>query len=299
MNRTYFLGKILAVCTLLFPYVVHACPEVQGLIDYNCDGKVKIVVTGDSEVRGVGDERNGGSGGYVLRLKRNFPGAIIKQVGKPGYTASRLLTHLKQEFLRGGRDARTLRQSDVIIIDIGRNGYFRDESPSLVARDIRRISDLLKSSVRKNKVKAFVVTATMFPTPRAFQAPYVREINDNLLAMNSPAFPVLLRLNRLPTSIISSDGIHPNSRGYNRVGRKVRRFLSNKLKNTLLQSRPDTDGDDIYDPFEQRLFSTDPDNPDTDGDGLTDGEEVFLTKTDPTVFDNHDPYALISAACRP
>jgi hypothetical protein len=48
---------------------------------------------------------------------------------------------------------------------------------------------------------------------------------------------------------------------------------------------PDTDGDGLADPNEERR-GTDPNNPDTDGDGGSDGDEVRFDYTDPLVADN-------------
>ena len=49
---------------------VSQCPSIQGYIDWNCDGQLKITGLGDSIVSGKGDTDNGEKGGYLLRLGR-------------------------------------------------------------------------------------------------------------------------------------------------------------------------------------------------------------------------------------
>jgi hypothetical protein len=48
-------------------------------------------------------------------------------------------------------------------------------------------------------------------------------------------------------------------------------------------SRPDGDGDGLFDDDESNVYRTDPGRQDTDSDGVTDGEEVY-NKTDPLNF---------------
>ena len=60
---------------LLFNHrLVYACPDIDGMLDLNCDGEGVIVAFGDSITDGVGDS----SGlGYPGRLNLLFPSATV------------------------------------------------------------------------------------------------------------------------------------------------------------------------------------------------------------------------------
>jgi len=45
---------LLALCSNL-PTLAFACPAIGGIVDINCDGKIKFAVAGDSIVKGVGN----------------------------------------------------------------------------------------------------------------------------------------------------------------------------------------------------------------------------------------------------
>ena len=72
---------------------------VNSLVDYNCDGKHRISITGDSVVFGTGDQLNHNRGGYVLRLKGDFPSSQIYNFGYPGITTAKLLSYYKKLFV--------------------------------------------------------------------------------------------------------------------------------------------------------------------------------------------------------
>src|SRR5690606_6335664 len=90
-----------------------------------------------------------------------------------------------------------------------------------------------------------------------------------------------LRLDRLQTKFISSDNLHPSSRGYDKLSTMISRFLQKKVKKKMLRKRRDTDSDGVYDIGERLLFKTSPHLADTDGDGFDDGQELFELFSDP------------------
>src|SRR4051794_8192543 len=51
--KAVLITAITVVCSAVNP--AGACPLINGLVDFNCDGKHRIVATGDSIVFGVGD----------------------------------------------------------------------------------------------------------------------------------------------------------------------------------------------------------------------------------------------------
>src|SRR5688500_12817528 len=92
-----------------------ACPRIEGLIDYNCNQKIKIVATGDSIVRGTGDTKD--LGGYVGRLGSYFGGDVeVVNVGVPGTNAGRLYRQYQRN-IDHGITKRFTRAADVIFID--------------------------------------------------------------------------------------------------------------------------------------------------------------------------------------
>ena len=75
------------------------CPKIHNLIDFNCDGEFKVVFTGDSIVKGVGDTLRPIEG-YPGRLQDAWPWADINNLGVPGATSSRLLRDIKKLLIK-------------------------------------------------------------------------------------------------------------------------------------------------------------------------------------------------------
>lgn len=268
---------------------LHACPEIgsPGFVDYNCDGNFRVTLTGDSIVKGVGDSRNGNRGGYVKRLNLRFggPGTNIRflNLGVPGITSARLLRELKQNINNPAARITRRRTSavDLVIVDVGRNDFFQEQPASFTVRNIRRVVKTLRREIGKQGIEPYIVVTTLIPTRRGFQQPFVDEINRQLLEFRSKGLPTYLRLDRLDTRFISSDNLHPSSRGYDQISNMISEFIQKKVKSKLLARRPDSDFDNVYDFAERTLFGTSPHLADTDGDGFDDGQELFELFSDP------------------
>jgi lysophospholipase L1-like esterase len=269
----------LALCT-----EVSACPLIGGQVDYNCDQMHKVVVIGDSVVRGIGDLANGNQGGYVLRLQKKFKKSVFVNMGKPGYSTERIFSELKSKLAKHNKNStkEALKDADLIFIDAGRNDYFEETPPGTTVKTLERIVALLREDFQNREETVPVIKiATLLPTTRAYQRSFIGDVNNLLIEMNSDAIPVRLYFNLLDESIISVDGIHPYSNGYAVIAKYVTAVLKGGLKEECESARLDDDKDGIYDIFEKSKFGTNPEKTDTDGDGFSDGEEVFNLLTDP------------------
>ena len=265
---------------------VEACPLIGGMVDFNCDGAHKVVVIGDSVVKGVGDYKYGNKGGYVLRLQKKFKKSVFVNLGKPGYSTERLYSELISKLNKKGKNStkKSLNDADIVFIDAGRNDYFEEVTPGTTVKNLERIVAVLKNYyVQHDQVEPIIKLATLLPTTRPYQKSFIGDVNNLLIEFNSEALPVRLYFNLLSDKVISVDGIHPYSNGYKVIAKYLVQVLKGGLKQEELGDRVDDDNDGIYDIFEKSKFGTNPNKADTDSDGLKDGEEVFNTFTDPLV----------------
>lgn len=286
MNIQRLLCTYLLVLACIPTQTVLACPRVgaQNNVDFNCDQRHRGTFTGDSIVKGVGDELNNNVGGYVKRIKGEFTDSRFFNLGVPGITTDRLLADFKQNVV-GGLRAKTIRATrniDFIVIDVGRNDFFQDRPASITVRNIRRLVKFLRRTLGDSSSRPLIVVSTLLPTNRDFQAPFIEEVNDLLRRQKGANLPVFLDFNRLPKRFLSADGLHPSSEGYDRMTNILSKYLRNRLQRKSLENRPDLDEDGIFDRFEASKFGTDPELADTDGDSIDDGTEVFDLETDPT-----------------
>ncbi|MCB0353482.1 MAG: hypothetical protein KDD64_08165 [Bdellovibrionales bacterium] len=261
------------------PVVALGCPDIDGLVDYNCDGEIRIAIAGDSIVRGVGDEEEIG---YPGRLELLVPGVKVANIGVPGITCAGLRRGFIRHIDRGKETTRKTRDIDYFLVECGTNDYWNRNPASFTTRDIRRLKKYLEKKLREMYgVSPIVVTSTLPPTKRDFQNPFLAEVNS-LLRQNPRYFGVEIFFDRFDTSIISDDLLHPNGAGYQRMARYVKGRVQHKLSSRLAaKKRHDRDNDGIFDELEPLRFSTDPTKTDTDGDTLSDGDEVFVYFTDP------------------
>lgn len=288
----FFTFLLAQIAFLFFARTLNACPQIEGLVDFNCDRRIRISAIGDSIVFGRGDLDNNNKGGWVLRL----PAVISKRtariettnLGFPGITSGQLYSRLALHFSRNNSKIKRLTaDSDVIIVSVGVNDFFDPAvTAGMTVRNIGRIVKLLRKQVGKNSgVQPFVIIAKPTPTTRPYQAPYLAEIGRLLADHRSRALPSYLRFDLLDPIYISVDGIHPFSAGYDELAKIAAQFLLSDGKQLQLALRPDADGDGVCDLFEVRKFGTDPKLKDTDGDGLSDGHEIFKSGTDPLTPD--------------
>jgi lysophospholipase L1-like esterase len=289
----------LLIFNLLCIPCAFACPLIDGLVDFNCDGQHKILVIGDSVVRGIRDTRYRNNGGYVRRLKKKFPSSTIVNFGLPGYTTEQILSSVKEAFAKTSEieTQEQLLNADLLIIDEGRNDFFEDATPGLVVRNIKRLVTFLNRKLSRNRKSSapFIQIATLLPTTRGYQRDYINAVNELLLELNSSSLPIGLLFHTLPDTVISYDGLHPDSKGYTTIAKYAAEIISSDIQLACLAIRPDEDTDGIYDKFEKPKYRTDANLTDTDVDGLNDGEEVFTYLTNPLKADTDDDGALDGA----
>ena len=258
-----------------------ACPKVAGLPDFNCDGKAKLTVTGDSIVYGQGDSVNSGVGGYVKRFKQANPQVDVRSLGVTAITTRQLLRKYKET---GSSFMREAKGSDIVVIDLGRNDCRSGNSSANSVTTLKRIARVIRERAANAESSPFVVLATSIPN-RNYRRPCIEALNRRLLQASSSEFPVVIRFDRLTSGILSGDGLHPTSNGYETIVAAFKRFISRQLPKLVDRARPDADEDGIFDYFETLRFGTDPTNADTDGDAKTDGDEVFELESDPLTAD--------------
>lgn len=282
------LSALLTV--LITPQLSSACPLQANLIDFNCDGIQKIALVGDSFTQGVGDVQRP-NGGYFVRLTEAIPEATVVRYAVPGVTTARLLSLLKRRVpdMASGPAENNLIDSDVLIIDVGRNDFYSENSPPTTVKNIKRIVSYLSSALaaRGNRIPPVIAVASLLPTKRTFQRFFITYVNDLMSEQRSNSLPVFLRFDKLSKTYVSSDGLHPNSAGYTKMAQVIRNYLSGKGTQRASALRPDQDGDGVYDLFETTIFGTSTSSSDTDSDGFTDYEELFGSHTDPRDAGSH------------
>ncbi len=235
----------------------------------NCDSSVRAVFLGDSIVSGAGDTKNNERGGYVKRLGNRYRNLHVTNVGKYGYTTARLLDLVRAAFRENNNTAIAFKRADLIMLDAGRNDCKTHKNAIRAVSTLESIVSLLQA-----KTNAYVVIATNAPTTvTQCHRNIVRAINQRLLAKNSARFPVRIRFDALPTSILSSDKIHPSSAGYDRMSRTVSTYFERALPRDTQSRRLDSDGDLLTDWCEANIFGTDGTSADTDNDTVSDNDE--------------------------
>ena len=264
----------------------HACPDIAGIPDYNCDGSLKITIMGDSIAYGFGDTQNKNRGGYALRLAKKIPAAQVTNLGKPGMRSFELMAHLKDIFKTKKFESRrtALLESDIVILDIGRNDRWLFGEPITTYKNLLVSAKRIRDEVKKVEgTSPLVVIAAMMLPNRGSQGPWVKALNSLIVAGSTTANPANLRFDLVSKRLLSYDQIHPTSAGYEALTRTLVAYLRSTLTKYMRVLRPDTDADGIPDIIETTRTGTDPSLYDTDGDGLSDGFEVYVNNTNPRV----------------
>ncbi len=230
-----------------------ACPPIGRLPDFNCNGRLDIVVLGDSLVSGVGDKDV--KGGYVSRAEAQITEAQFYNFGVPGETAVRLARKLVGIFRtkQKGALATDLIRADIVFIDTGRNDHWLKESPRTTFRHLKRARTLITSGVRASTGhKPLIIQAVLMHPKRRGQTPWVMKLDNLLVSSNSLTSPANLRFDRVSTALLSSDNIHPTSAGYAQMSQVFVAYLLQYLPNYANKLRPDLNANGFYDEFEYR-----------------------------------------------
>jgi lysophospholipase L1-like esterase len=253
----------------------HACPSVANLPDVNCDGAARIAILGDSVVYGVGDTVNGGKGGYVLRAAKKFPDATFDNLGTPGEEARRVIGVIESSFDGTGDStfATSLSKADIVILDIGRNDWWKFKPASATWRNLKRVREVIQREVNKvTRHKPLVVTAQIMGANRTGQGTWVTELNTLIAANSKPITPGDLKFNLVSKKLLL-DRVHPGPLGYDRIAKVLYDYLNVKVPKHVAIFREDADKDGLYDEFEAEKFGTSPVDPDSDDDGILDGQD--------------------------
>lgn len=261
-----------------------ACPDINGLVDVRCDGKVVIIAFGDSITQGFLDPTKRGYPGRLAKLMKQVEVINLGQRGENSTDGRN----------RALRELDNFPDVDYIILQEGANDFY-DQTPSdeELKQNLKLMIDKAKST------GAYVLVGNLLATKRAFQREWVYLAN---LAIKEF---VNINFNGLGTKIIGGDGLHPTGEGYQAMARLVRvrlKVLSKRIRpkdsdkdglydyeEVRLRTKPtvsDTDKDGIADGKEVWTYKTNPRKSDTDGDGISDGDEINLNFTDPLLAQN-------------
>ncbi len=281
-KAVHTLGLVLSL--FLFSNSALACPDIDGLVDVNCDGELNILAFGDSITAGSDGDATGGGcdfgsggrcdsmGGYPGRLQTLLPNSSVVNLGISGERTDQAANRSVSTFASANAP-------DYIILHEGVNDISRANNdlvtPLESADNLRQVvqdgEDAGARVLWANLTSATRVLAdSSLPYP-TFQD-WVDEINLQISGETSIDF------SGLGTTILGEDGLHPNGDGYQAMALRAKRDLES-FSNS---NRPaDTDNDGVYD-FAEPSFGTIVGDSDTDNDGLLDGYEIFVSGTSPS-----------------
>jgi lysophospholipase L1-like esterase len=281
----HFFSAFFLVTTLLCttPGTAMGCPEVIQYLDPNCDGKIRLMITGDSIVRGIGDKKELGYPGRLQELYGDSPFRALN-IGVPGATPQVLRRAFIRNIDRGRQTTRFTEDIDYGLIQIGTNNYWSGEKPFQVVMQIYRLKKYLERALEeRNGTRPVLFTATVPYTERDYQNPFISELNRELL--RKKGLNVLVRFDRIPVSRLKiEDTLHPSGGGYRKMARIAKRGLK-RIQRRTTKLFTDGDSDGVYDQAEVGRFLTDPEDSDSDDDLLSDGEELLTYKTNPNNAD--------------
>lgn len=226
---------LISLCLISANAIAQSCDSGLAL-DWNCDGKQKVTVLGDSFVAGIGDSSIKTLHGYIGRTQKALPRIDIDGFGTKGQQTSQLLTQLKAAFNseKSSSLLESLLLSDIVILDIGRNDRWLRGLPSVALKNLGDIRRLIKSSVEERTgVAPVVVIAVMMLPNRGDQGPWVKELDQLIFKSHSLNFPANLRFDLVSKRLIGSDQIHPTSRGYAALSKTFVYYLKKTLPGML------------------------------------------------------------------
>jgi len=238
-----------------------ACPDIAGLADLNCDGQIRILCFGDSITAGEQDSSHLGYPGRIESIV--LVGTNVRNVGVGGEDTNRGRSRAARVFAGA--------QYEYSIFLEGVNDYFNDSHSASNTRS--NLSSMLRSASNSGSV---ALLGTLTDIRRDQQRNWVRSVNSAIRSMSKIDFF------SLGQGIVSSDKLHPNGSGYQRMAE----LAAISLRQQSEANRPaDLDADGIYD-FAEPRFGATAGVSDSDADGLTDGEEVFTYHTNPALTDS-------------
>lgn len=280
---------LLTIFTVLFSSSqAWSCPKISGIPDFNCDGEIVVSVIGDSLVYGTGDTKNNGKGGYVLRAAKKLPNVTFDNLGIAGLHTATLASIINKAFSSSkfSNFKKSLLKADYVILDLGRNDRWDFGEPATTLARLKAIRTSIRKKVAsEGNVTPYVVLSVLMLPNRGSQGPWVKVLDKLILDSDSNANPADLRFDLVSKRLLSTDQIHPTSKGYDALSRQFTKYLTNVMTDRVLLQRKDEDDDGIFDTFETSKFGTDSTKKDTDGDGKSDGFEVFTSETNPLVAD--------------
>lgn len=263
-SLNYYLRKLALTMLLVVFYQenTYACRDIDGLTDLNCDKKLVVVTFGDSITYGRGDSTGLG---YPGRLNLLFPNITVVKLGVPGEDTGRGKA-------RAARELPVIPEADYTIILEGINDYF------VPTHTVEGTKGNLVSIIRTARAAgAHSLTSTLTDIKRtSAQLTWVSQVNSAIKSFTQ------LDYHSLGKSIISSDRLHPNDSGYQRMAEYVANYL---LSLSLINKPADLDNDGVFD-FAEAKYGASSLTSDTDGDGINDGQEIFTYNSNPASLDS-------------
>ncbi len=154
------LGAICAVGGSFVDQAV-ACPDIDGLLDTNCDRKLVIITFGDSITAG---RRDATGLGYPGRMRQLLPDAEILNFGVPGESTP-------DGRRRAIYQIPSRREADFVIILEGVNDFYLTEKSPRTTRN-----NLLAIRNTANNIGAYPLLGKLTATTRTIQRTWVRDV---------------------------------------------------------------------------------------------------------------------------
>ena len=219
--------------------IQRGCDGIYNIPDITCDKEVRIAVLGDSVVAGVGDERYGNTGGgYVRRTGALLPGVAIAGVGTSGQNSLQLYQIIKSTLSGGAMRPRlrqTLLAADIIVLDIGRNDWWRvARKPNPPVNDsfarLRRLQNYIRDEIttQTGRTPLVLVSRLLLPN-RTGQGAWVGRLNARLARGSSLQLPADVRFDRISKWLYNKDQLHPTAVGYDAIAAYFRDYLTMSL----------------------------------------------------------------------
>ena len=215
------------------------CPKIHGLIDLYCNHQEKFTFTGDSITYGLEDTVTPIEG-YPGRLQELWPWSHVENLGIPGLTSWQLLSFFKQNLIKHppGLTEQESRHADIYFVAVGVNDFWSRRSVSYTVTTIARLVNYLRNNLAKVDGKPpLMLVATLSPTLRNYQQPFVAAVNKLLLHYrHARNLPVWVRFDKLPVEtedLLNPDGLHPNGKGYTEMMEIVQSVITGKAQQLM------------------------------------------------------------------